>query len=250
MENKDLLAHLMQETWPAQQKTSNEEEQVISTARVTSVKYKLFSLVLLLVVFLWVFNFVLPLWDKIQSLLSQQDAKQNQLIAINKQYTEYEKDKRLITTILQKEPQILACLNSQQGCKDLDEVLKSNFSFVRSFLLLNNLSDPKMEVNEALLLANINEYLLKTPANGILQSISFWTPALVNQTLYTVPVDISATFQNKDDLLSFIDNVDRRILEDKHYRILYKIDEIGYDIMHYATEQTVTLHMHAFYYKQ
>jgi hypothetical protein len=185
--------------------------------------------------------------------------KQTQLVAINKKYTEYEKDKRLIDLIFQKESQILACLNYQQDCKSLDEMLKSNFSFVRSFLLLNNLGDDKMEVNERVLLTNINEYLLKVPSsapgesskmrNGVLQSINFGTSELVNDNLYSLPVDITATFATKDDLMSFIDNVDRRILENKAYRVLYKIDEVGYDIMHYATEQTVTLHMHAFYYK-
>jgi hypothetical protein len=68
--------------------------------------------------------------------------------------------------------------------------------------------------------------------------------------LYSIPIRLQASFENKDHLLSFIENVDKNVLESKSYRILYKIDEIGYDIMEYDQEQLVDIKIHAFYYQE
>jgi hypothetical protein len=60
-----------------------------------------------------------------------------------------------------KEDNIISCVNYKTNCNNLDQDIRDNFGFARSYLLLNNLYDPKMEINEKIILANINEYLLK-----------------------------------------------------------------------------------------
>jgi hypothetical protein len=56
------------------------------------------------------------------------------------------------------------------------------------------------------------------------------------------------TFDTKDALLSFIDNVEKRVLSDSNYRVLYKIDKVNYDIANYTTQQEVDIDMNAYYY--
>jgi hypothetical protein len=49
-------------------------------------------------------------------------------------------------------------------------------------------------------------------------------------------------------LLSFIDNVEKRVLSDAEYRVLYKIDKVNYDIANYTTQQKVDVDLNAYYY--
>lgn len=206
----------------------------ISTARVVSIRYKIYVLILLFLVIFGAMDYALPAWDKWNGLRDNLIDKETQISAFGQKKLQYEKDKSLIASIETNENQIISCLNTKQGCKQLDQKLRENFSFVRSYLQLNNLYDPKMEINEKILLANINEYLLKSASvdqstkvrNGVINSISFGDPSVVVSQLYSIPVKLSATFATKDDLLSFINNVDTDVLENKAYRILYKIDEI------------------------
>ena len=57
-------------------------------------------------------------------------------------------------------------------------------------------------------------------------------------------------FPDKDTLFAFINRVDKEIPTSESLRVLYKLDEVSYDIMHYNESQTVDLTLHAFYYQQ
>jgi hypothetical protein len=45
-------------------------------------------------------------------------------------------------------------------------------------------------------------------------------------------------FENKDDLITFVDNIEQYIIKEKEDRILYTIDEVTYDIMQYDEKQS------------
>jgi len=62
-----------------------------------------------------------------------------------------------------------------------------------------------------------------------------------------VPIRVNITFADKDSLLSFIDNAETNVLDDANYRILYKLDEVSYDIVKYTAEQKVDILMNAYY---
>lgn len=51
------------------------------------------------------------------------------------------------------------------GCAQLDKTIQNNFGIARSYIQLNTLSAPKMEVDERKILANINEFLIKKTSN-------------------------------------------------------------------------------------
>lgn len=258
--NSEIIDRLVANEKQSTDTISQGDVQVsISSARVISIRYKIYALLLLFLILFGTVDYLFPVWDKFVGLRSILQQKQFEVTSfVNKKY-QYEKDASLIQHIEEKEPEIISCVNNQIWCKQLDQSIRENFWFARSYLLLNNLYDSKMEVNEKILLANINEYLLKTNVpswtssttrNGTISSVSFGDPKTVVNQLYSLPVRLGVTFASKDDLLSFIQNVDTNILENKAYRILYKIDEINYDIMKYATEQKVDIRMHAFYYKE
>lgn len=253
MENNDIISRLLADSeWEKIVNIKTEENEVISTARVVSIKYKVYAVILMLFFVIFLMNFVLPALDKLSASRLNYQQKTIQIASSDNNKIQYEKDKSLIEMIASNESQVVACLNLKSWCKALNEQLKNNFSFVRSYLQLNNLYDSKMQINEKLLLVNINEYLLKTDKskNWQINSISFGESETVLSQLYSIPVKLTVSFDTKDDLLSFVDNVDTKILENKSYRILYKIDQIAYDIMNYNQEQTVDILMHAFYYKE
>jgi hypothetical protein len=106
-----------------------------------------------------------------------------------------------------------------------------------------------MEINEQTLLKNINEYLLAGDSSSV-QNISFGTPELIQGNLHSVPVQMRVEFPDKDTLFAFINRVDKEIPTSESLRVLYKLDEVSYDIMHYNESQTVDLSLHAFYYQQ
>jgi hypothetical protein len=250
--NPEIINKLMEEN---KIENETEEEQIsISTARVSSIKYRLYVLVFLTLLILGVFDYILPTKDKIISLQNNIKNQEQQIDQFIAKKNQYEKDKDLISLIENKEKQIISCVNQRVWCQELEQQIRENFGFARSYLQVNNLSDPKMEFNEVILLANINEYLLKKIWSNDKQSIwkinsiSFWSPKSIENQLYSIPIKIQATFANKDLLLMFIENVDKNVLENKEYRILYKIDEINYNIMEYYQEQNVDINLNAFYY--
>jgi hypothetical protein len=63
-----------------------------------------------------------------------------------------------------------------------------------------------------------------------------------------VPIELKITFNDKDGLLSFIDNVEKKIPNDQDLRILYKIDKITYDIVNYDQPQDSSVFMYLYFY--
>lgn len=55
-------------------------------------------------------------------------------------------------------------------------------------------------------------------------------------------------FPNVDNLRGFVHNVERKLVPDSANRILYKIQEISYDIIASQEPQTTNISMIAYYY--
>ena len=260
MENKDIIGRLVGNN---QAKSSAadivpESAQVeITTSRVVSIRYKIYLLVLIGLILLGLFNYVLPAYDAFQNTRQQSADMDQQMALFQTKKKWYDSDAALIELINKQESTIVSCLNQQTSCNQIDQKLRDNFSFARSFVQLNNLQDPKMEINEKILLANINSFLLRDLSgmwsggkNGVINSINIGESKPVVKALYSVPVRLNITFENKAMLLSFLDNVEKRVLPDKNYRVLYKIKEVAYDIANYNKQQQVDVYLYAYYYKE
>ena len=233
--------------------TFAEDNQVlITTSRVVSIRYRIYFIVLLLVLVIFGNNILLPAWDNFQSTKTDVSNIDLQISSFQTKKLQSDADKALIQKIEDQQWNIISCLNTRENCSSIDPALRTNFSFARSYIQLNNLTDPKMFINEKVLLANINEYLLRDPVNksknGLINKIAIGESKQFFWNLFYVPLQLNITFDTKDALLSFIDNVEKRVLTDPNYRVLYKIDKVAYDIANYTTQQKVDIDLNAYYY--
>ena len=122
----------------------------------------------------------MPAWDNFQATKSEVSNINLEISSFETRKLQSEADQKLITKIEDQQANIISCLNTQTNCSAIDAALRTNFSFARSYIQLNNLTDPKMAVNEKILLANINEYLLRDPVskikNGLINQIAIGEP--------------------------------------------------------------------------
>ena len=86
--------------------------------------------------------------------------------------------------------------------------------------------------------------------NGTINKIVIWEKQKFNDTLYYLPIELSINFDNKDGLLSFINNVEIKVPEEKDLRLLYKISKITYDVVNYDQNQESTIFMNLYYYEK
>lgn len=258
MENNEILSRLMADGQPTSSTPTEtapvaakpvDSDLSLSTARVVAVRYKVFSMVLLLVSALLLLYAILPSWDALSVVRGQLSAQKQTIQEFTAKKKIYEDNVAFINLIQKSESAISDCVNQRINCATLDTKIKDNFAFARSFLLLSDLHDAKMEVNEKTLLKNINEYLLGKSVSSV-ENISLGKSELVEGNLYSLPITLRVEFPDKDKLFAFIDRVDKQIPNTEAVRVLYKLDEVSYDIMNYNDVQTVDLSLQAFYYQQ
>ncbi len=109
-----------------------------------------------------------------------------------------------------------------------------------------------MDFDQKRILANIDMFLLKnnlSSSNGEVQTITFASSQPVDKSiwLYKVPITLTIDFNDNKALLSFIQNIERKIFLDNP--MLYKILSVNYDITKYNEIQSVTLTIEAYFYK-
>ena len=247
-----LLGEQQQNKFAEVDKFAEDNQVLITTSRVVSIRYRIYFIILLLVIVVFGNNILLSAWDNYQSTQTQVSDIDLQISNFETKKLKADADKALIQKIEAQQSNIISCLNTRTNCASIDPSLRTNFSFARSYIQLNNLTDPKMFVNEKILLANINDYLLRDPLtqtkNGLINKIAIGDPKQFFWNLNYVPLKLNITFDTKDALLSFIDNIEKRVLADSNYRVLYKIDKVNYDIANYTIQQKVDLDLNAYYY--
>lgn len=262
LNNNEIINRLLenQKETDLDQDLNHETEQdldVINKSRVVSLKYKLYLFLVVVWLYISVFNFVLPAWDKLGDTKISLKTLQTKIAEFDTRKKALEKDRDFINNIESNKEIIVSCLNENQNCPQINSWLRKDFSIVRSYLQIGDLSSKKMVVNEKYILANINEYLIRNMQDGdvtnsrnwSIDRISIWEPVKFEWKLYYVPVRLNVSFENKDYLLDFISNVERKILADKDYRVLYKIDQVSYDIVEYQDKQDVDVVLVAYYYQ-
>lgn len=237
--------------------TGTDDEVLITTSRVVWVRYKVYTIILLILLFILWYNYILPSFDKYQSEKLELSNLELQMLNFENTKNKYEANKWLVDKIKQVETQAASCVNSLQWCDELPILIKNNFGIVRSYLLLREMDGEKMELDEKIIVANIDSFLLKKypldensrTLNGILNKISIGEKEQLKEHLYFVPIELSITFEDKTWLLSFIDNVEKKIPVDENIRMLYKIDKISYDIVNSDQMQDASVFMYLYFYE-
>jgi len=157
-------------------------------------------------------------------------------------------------------------------CDAIPAELSWDIKTIVSYLQLGALSSEKMGIDEEKVLKNLDWYLIKnhpdqeisTP-NGVIESINIgeeehvkwnngkWLGAkdnngLEEHGLHMVPITISISFTDKDDLITFVDNIEQYIIPAEDDRILYQIVEVSYDMMAYDEKQSTEISLIAYYF--
>ena len=332
--------------------TWTDDEVLITTARVVSIRYKIYVVLIAVLIFIVFQSLLMPMNEKIKAKKADIENLKLQIAAVDAKEQEYRENRALVDQIAELEPIIISCVNEWEWCNEVPEILQENdnFSVARSYILLGDMEDPKMEINEKKIVKNIDSFLLKNfwddenldsekmlnkyskdtkdstwakadtdelsdeeswddlwdtweteqkdkenleddedtwdeklewdndeldeddlddlddedyendedeetlgvlwEKNGTINKIVIWEKQKFNDTLYYLPIELSINFDNKDGLLSFINNVEIKVPEEKDLRLLYKISKITYDVVNYNQNQESTIFMNLYYYEK
>ncbi len=232
--------------------------QQASFARILTAKYKIYVIFILLIgMILWL-N-VLPLVQaKKDSANAKFEKSQQQILQLDNEIAKYQKTKLLLFNIEKYQNAVLSCINQNQKCEDLSPELSEKIDTVMAFLQLGKLESHKMKIDEKKILRNLDQYLIKkdpsqqsSSKNGMILAIHIGDEQVSknDETMIELPVSVKIEFDGKDNLVSFVRNIEKSIILDPEDRILYTIKAINYDMMSYDQKQESTIELIAYYFK-
>ena len=239
----------------------------ISKIRVITAKYKVYLVLLLIFICALLIEYIPNMKDRYNSRESSYNQVKSQLVLVEDQIKKAQEEEKFLNEIIENEGVLKDCLNGQsdEECQALPEDWKQvteewidyNYSVPLSYLQLHSLYNLKMPVDEKKVLKNLNEYLIKediswssrTRVWDILR-ISIWNPTPVggSEHFFSVPVSVSIEFTEIKDLIWFLYNVEKKLIDNRWDRILYKIQTVSYDIISNDEPQITEIGMLAYYY--
>jgi hypothetical protein len=244
------------------------EEELFSQERIVTVRYKVYSAILVVLFAIGAMELFPAMQSKYAAAHSSYNQTKGEISNLITKKSGYEQDKKYLEQIESNQTTLEKCLNDADAtaCTSLPETWNveykgktvKDFSVPLSYLQLNSLSTPKMPIDEKKVLRNLNEYLIRegetiqgvNARNGDIRSIHIGDPEPVegSAVFFSVPISFSIEFDRVGDLISFVHNVEKRLITIPQDRILYKIQEVGYDIVASNKSQITNLAMIAYYY--
>ncbi|MBU0627009.1 hypothetical protein KKG31_06570 [Patescibacteria group bacterium] len=91
----------------------NDGQVLITSARVVNIRYKIYVIILLLLIFFLGYEYLQPAYDDYVATNAQLDTINLEIENFSTRKLQQEADKKLITTINQQSNQIVSCLNYQ-----------------------------------------------------------------------------------------------------------------------------------------
>ena len=259
VENKELINKLMSDNageFSSIWDDSSENEKLMTASRVVQIRYRFYAVWVLLIILIVLFRLILPGLDTYDEKNASIATARANLQELEQREDQYKRSIWFLNSVQENSEQIISCVDRDEMCHDIPEEIQENSGLARSYILACNMDDTKMDVNERKIIENIDMFLLRlepfandSSVNWELTRILIWDKVSENW-LYTVPVQIDVTFDDKGSLLSFISNVEQYIPEDENKRILYKIDKITYDIVNSEEPQETTIYMNLYYYDE
>lgn len=280
MENNEIMQQLLQddtnksspvETEKAK-KTKGSEESQVSKVRIVTAKYKVYIVLCLIFIALLRFVYINDAKNALASSNSTYDNIERQLTNIENMINVAKKDMSYLCDekdgIIKNEKILRKCLNEDSSiCWKLptgwkteswDNVDYTKIRVPLSYLQLHSLYNKKMAVDEKAVLRNLNEYIIKQDISWeerekvweILR-IEIWDPVAVTDWdthFFEVTIDTQIKFANVDELVGFLSNIEKKIIENGNNRILYKIQTVSYDIITNDEPQITDISMIAYYY--
>lgn len=276
MENNEIMERLLQDdthsasnqknSW-ATSKSKNEDDS-ISRIRIVTAKYRVYIVLLLIFICIFVFETLPNMKDTYNSRKSSYQQANSELSSIQTEIKIAENDMKFLWEILDNEQSLKTCLNekNKEACLKMpeswmvwdEENKQYDFTIPLSYLQLHSLYNKKMPVDEKKVLKNLNEYLIKQNIDWTSKAkvwdilkISIWDPEAVtkwDEHFFEVPMDVTIEFTTIWDLTWFLYNVEKKLIDKWEDRILYKIQSISYDVVSRDEPQTTDISMLAYYY--
>jgi len=235
---------------------SSDNDKFTTASRIVQVRYRFYAVWVILLVLIAIFWFILPSIDTYNAKKSEIQAARSRLDNLEARENQFKQSIWFLETVQEEDKKIVLCIDKWENCDDLSDEVKNNTWLARAYLLTNGMNKTKMDVDERKIIESIDTYLVKlepflnnTSINGTIERISIWDKRN-DWWLYTVPVQVDITFDDKSYLLSFINNIEKYIPEDDNIRIMYKIDKISYDIINSDEVQNTSIYMNLYYYDE
>lgn len=242
----------------AQEAQSNITENQMVISRVVTAKYKVYVIILLILLAILGMNLAPQARKEFTQAQSSFASSQSWLVNLDEKLKTIGENKKLWKLTENTQQQIIACINDDEGCENLDPTVNQHLKAARSYLQLGTLKSEKMEINEKKILKNLDQYLIRhnpsetsSARNGEILSIEIGSGKLIDETsqFFQTPIVVKVVFNSKDDLVSFVDNIEKYIISEPEDRILYHIEEVSYDMMAYDESQETELKLNAYYFK-
>lgn len=253
LQNNDIVSNLLHQDSIVQQEVDNSLQ--LTSTRVANTRFKVYALIIGLVIALFTNRIFLPARDSLQDSQSSLQTLVTEINNFEAKRQKYIAQTELYQSIQEQQDLIVQCYNEQEGCEQLPSSVIENLVSIADFLNMQDLQSDPMIIDERRILRNINEFLLQTDPtnitspsrNGTINDISISDPQVYQNNINRVPLTLTIRFQDQNALLSFLDNVEHKIAPDPEKRVRYIIDQVKYDVSNYQQEQEVQIDMSAFY---
>lgn len=241
-------------------KSTDDSFSQVQERRFISVKYKIYTLAIVSLLIL-IYG---PVSTALQSSLDKRDEWNQIDTTINTRIDsqeEYTTKTKLLKSIEDNKVTIITCINEQENCSQLPEDIISNSEIIKSYIQIGSLKKEKMDVNESKILKTINEFMtredplsMERKYNGNVTNINIGQQEKLENNILKVPVALTVTFNTKEKLINFISNIENNIYytqtDGLNDSILYRIDQLTYDIVNYKETQDVSITLSAYAYNE
>ena len=233
-----------------------ENEKLMTASRIVQVRYRFYAVWVLLAILLIIFWMIMPWLDTFNAKKSQIASAKRTLEWLQAREDTYKQSIGFLETVQEEDLNIVNCINEWENCQNLPQEILDGSWLARTYLLTNWMNETKMDVDERKIIESVDRYLVKlepflnnSSVNWTLNRISIWDKSSDGK-LYTVPVWLDMTFEDKESLLSFINNIEKYIPSEETLRIFYKINSINYDVINSDQPQDTTIYMDLYYYDE
>jgi hypothetical protein len=243
-------------------KKSNIDNNIsqVQEMRFVSVKYKIYTFAivcLLILLYGPVSNSIYASMDK----RKQGDTIDATINARIDSQTEYTTKTNLLKKIEENKELIITCINEKNKCDQLSEDISTNMQTIKSYIQIGSLKKDKMDINESKILKTINEFMtredplsLERKYNGNVTNINIGEKTALENNIIQVPVSMTVTFNSTEKLINFISNIENNIFytqtDGLNDSILYRIEQLTYDIVNYKETQDVAITLSAYAYNE
>ncbi len=238
-----------QTTEQIQQQTDFVQKQ----SKISEMKYKIYCFVLV-VLGIWLQSLINVKMIWFADLKADIGETRNNIEITQMQYNTDLENNKLINLAKENFDDFIKCINNRvcQGITT-NKQFQKNLNNIRTYYLIDKLEADKMDLDQKAILRYIDEYLLKKDGTniGTVESVTFGNKVIVNEEkwIYKLPINLQIEFDNKDNFVNFVLNVERYLDPSLSYRAFLKIVSMNYNIANYETFQKVNLIMEVYYYR-